>query len=180
MSALSELLNSQPISARRAADIAEDQNIHLPYGTIAAYWSGKHGRPSAATLTRLSLVLNMPLKDLQQAAWNASAPLGMWQPPEEAALLDQRQRDVLDELIKSIVATRGATNGMEDATQSDAPSEANKIEEGKPAPLNESNQGAGVVSLDKSKVPRERGRRAGPDAAARARAKRPQDGRQQG
>lgn len=117
MSALSDLLKSQPISARRAAEIAAEQNLHLPYGTIAAYWSGKHGRPSQSTLTRLATVLNIPLKQLQQAAWNATAPLGMWEPPEEAALLDQRQRDVLGELIKSIVATRGATHG----TDTDSP-----------------------------------------------------------
>ncbi|MGC5249616.1 hypothetical protein ACPXB3_22140 [Gordonia sp. DT219] len=60
-------------------------------------------------------------KQLQRAAWNTTAPSGPYRPPEEADLLDDRQRRAVDELIRSIVATRGAENGMETAQESRAP-----------------------------------------------------------
>ncbi|QAU07153.1 transcriptional repressor [Gordonia phage Asapag] len=107
MSALSDLLNSGTVSARQAADKAVEKGIQLPYGTIAAYWSGRHGRPTAATLKRLAQVVQFSEKDLQKAAWNATAPLGPYRPPEESVLLDDRQRQALDDLIRSIVAVRG-------------------------------------------------------------------------
>lgn len=112
MSALSELLNSQPVSARQAADRAVELGIRLPYGTIAAYWSGGHGKPSAATLDKLAQVLpTVTITQLREAAWNAvAAELGDYHPPSDARFLDRRQRQAVDELIRSIVATRGATH----------------------------------------------------------------------
>ncbi|UYL87795.1 immunity repressor [Gordonia phage OneDirection] len=107
VSALSDLLNSGTVSARQAAEKATEKGIKLPYGTIAAYWSGRHGRPSATTLKRLAQVVPFTEKQLQEAAWNTTAPLGPYSPPEESALLDHRQRLAVDELIRSIVATRG-------------------------------------------------------------------------
>lgn len=57
VSSLSDLLKSQPISARRAAEIAAEKGIDLPYGTIAGYWSGRHARrPLADTLEKLAQV----------------------------------------------------------------------------------------------------------------------------
>lgn len=52
MSALSDLLNGQPVTARQAADLAVDKGIDLPYGTLSGYWAGKHGRPTAASLKK--------------------------------------------------------------------------------------------------------------------------------
>ena len=109
VSELSELLNSQPISARQAADIAEERGIRLPYGTIAGYWSGNHGRPSRQSLERIAAVLPIPLGQLQQAGWNATAPLGRYTPPPEADLLGERQRRALDELIKAMAEGISAT-----------------------------------------------------------------------
>ena len=109
VSELSELLNSQPISARQAADIAQERGIRLPYGTIAGYWSGKHGRPSRQTLERIAAVVPIPLGQLQQAAWYATAPLGRYTPPPEADLLGERQRRALDELIKAMAEGIRAT-----------------------------------------------------------------------
>lgn len=109
MSKLSDLLNSQPVSARQAADIAKKQGIPLPYGTLAGYWAGTHGRPTPKSLERLAEVLTIPLAQLQMAAWGKSAPLGRYTPPPEADLLGERQRRALDELIKSMA--EGATHG---------------------------------------------------------------------
>lgn len=108
MSRLSDLLNGQPVSARQAAARAEDEGIPLPYGTIAAYWSGKHGRPSAKTLERLAAVLPLSIGQLQKAAWGKETELGEYTPPREADLLDHRQRRAVDELIRSIVAAQEA------------------------------------------------------------------------
>ncbi|MBJ8342820.1 helix-turn-helix transcriptional regulator [Antrihabitans sp. YC3-6] len=141
---MSDLLNSQPVTARQAAAIAERLGIHLPYGTIAAYWSGRHGRPSLANLERLAQVLSLSIRELQLAAWDVSAPLGEYQPPEEANLLDQRQRQALDELIKSIAASQGGTardsrfkSPLSSSPQSGAPSETNEDQEAKPVDLTE-------------------------------------------
>lgn len=114
MSNLSDLLNGQPVSARQAAAEAERRGIKLPYGTIAAYWSGKHGRPSAGTLEKLAAVLPLSLGQLQRAAWDAETNLGEYRPPREADLLNSRQRRALDELIRSIVAAKGATDEDQD------------------------------------------------------------------
>lgn len=78
MSSLSDLLKSQPISARRAAEIAAEKGIDLPYGTIAGYWSGRHARrPLADTLEKLAQVLpQISLRQLQEAAWGTHAPFG--------------------------------------------------------------------------------------------------------
>lgn len=125
MSNLSDLLNGQPVSARQAAAEAERRGIKLPYGTIAAYWSGKHGRPSAGTLEKLAAVLPLSLGQLQRAAWDAETNLGEYRPPREADLLNSRQRRALDELIRSIVAAKGATDEDQDTQdpQGDPPAD---------------------------------------------------------
>lgn len=110
MSKLSDLLNSQPVTARQAAEIADQRGVSLPYGTIAAYWSGRHGRPSARTLERLAEVLTIPLTQLQMAAWSRTAPAEDWTPPPEVRLLNDRQRRALDELIRSFAATQEENN----------------------------------------------------------------------
>lgn len=130
VSALSDLLNSKPITARQAAEKAEEMGIPLPYGTIAAYWSGGHGRPSASTLAKLARVVEFTEKQLQEAAWNTTAPLGQWVPPEESIHLDQHTRKALDNLIRSVVAaTRGSSNAVETAPQPHAQTEGHQGQE---------------------------------------------------
>lgn len=124
VSALSDLLNSGTVTAIQAADRAEKLGIHLPYGTIAAYWSGSHGRPSARTLKALAQVVPFAEERLQRAAWNTSEVLGPWVPPEESALLDKATRKALNALIKSVVAAKRSQNDMETAPQSYASGEA--------------------------------------------------------
>lgn len=70
MSALSDLLNANVHGwkARQTAAEAERRGIPLKLGTIAAYFSGRHGTPSDKTLAALSAVLGIPLKDLRTAA----------------------------------------------------------------------------------------------------------------
>ncbi len=152
MSKLSNLLNSQPVTARQAAEIADKRGITLPYGTIAAYWSGRHGRPSARTLERLAEVLAIPLGQLQVAAWNRTAPAEDWTPPPEVRLLNDRQRRALDELIRSFAATQEESD--EDTSTQDATSN--------PTPYGEVGFGGAPMIAASRQQPNPSPRRAGP------------------
>lgn len=102
---LSDLLNSTGISARQAADKAEAEGIHLPYGSIAAYWSGKHPQhPSEKLLEGLAEVTGVSVRRLRRAAGAAPGEATPWTPPAEANRLTQRQREALEQLIKVIVS----------------------------------------------------------------------------
>ena len=129
VSALSELLNSGTVTARQAAERASKEGIHLPYGTIAAYWSGGHGRPSVATLAKLAKVVPFSEKQLQEAAWNTTAPLGLYRPPAESALLNDRQRRAVDEIIRVIVATQGVAHVDSSPTTSQSGAQSPKKQE---------------------------------------------------
>lgn len=149
VSNLSDLLNGQPVSARQAAAEAERRGVKLPYGTIAAYWSGKHGRPSVGTLEKLAAVLPLSLAQLQRAAWGTETKLGEYRPPREADLLDSRQRRAIDELIRSIAAAKGATNEDQDTqdSQGDPPADGEARTSG--APMSESHGGHSGVGVAK-------------------------------
>ena len=104
VSALSDLLNGQTVSARQAADKAEELGIDLPYGTLSGYWAGNHGRPTRQSLAKLAQVVpSLTEAKLQEAAWGRSAPLGPYEPTSESVHLTEPQRRALDDLIKSIV-----------------------------------------------------------------------------
>lgn len=111
VSALSDLLNSQPMTARQAAEKAAAEGIDLRYGTLAGYWAGNHGRPTRRTLAKLAQVVpQLSETQLQEAAWGRPAPLGPYEPTEESVHLTELQRRALDGLIKSIVDAQGATH----------------------------------------------------------------------
>lgn len=177
VSALSDLLNSQPMTARQAAEKAAAEGIDLRYGTLAGYWAGNHGRPTRRTLAKLAQVVpQLSETQLQEAAWGKPAPLGPYQPPEESVHLTEPQRRALDGLIKSIVDAQGATHAHSPApanppSSSGAPHEEKQVEEvtasvsdGGPAETssgdgNERN-GDDEVAADKAKQARQAARRA--------------------
>lgn len=104
MSELSELLRATGVTARQAAKRAEDIGVHLPYGSIAAYWTPRHPKqPSEETLQGLAEVLALPLRRLRRAAGMAEGEAQPWYPPAEANRLTQKQRAALEQLIKAIV-----------------------------------------------------------------------------
>lgn len=114
VSELSDLLKSTGITARQAAEKADAEGIDLPYGTIAAYWAGKHPRnPSEKTLEGLAEVTRVSVRRLRRAAGAAVGEAKPYQPPAEANRLTQRQREALDHLIKAIVAEPLATDEPE-------------------------------------------------------------------
>lgn len=116
VTALSDLLNSGSLSARQAADRAASTGVNLPYGTIASYWAGRHGKPSPATITKLAAVVEFTEAQLQQAAWGVTAPLGPWTPPPESQLMSDRQRNAVTELIRSFVQPATSSDQSESAT----------------------------------------------------------------
>lgn len=122
---LSDLLNGTGVSARQAAEKARELGVHLPYGTAAGYWAGKHPvHPSEETLEGLAAVTNLSLRRLRRAAGVAAGEVQPYQPPAEANRLTQRQRDALDDLIKSIVeapAITGSADSSEPTLKERAP-----------------------------------------------------------
>lgn len=138
VSALSDLLNSQPMTARQAAEKAAADGIDL---RLAGYWAGNHGRPTRRTLEKLAQVVpQLSETQLQEAAWGIPAPLGPYQPTEESVHLTELQRRALDGLIKSIVGPQGATHvdhsrvPADSSASSGAPAETRQDKEGGGSP----------------------------------------------
>ncbi len=76
VSELSDLLNGTGISARQAAEKADELGVELPYGTIAAYWAGNHPQnPSEKTLEGLAEVTTISVRRLRRAAGKAEGEL---------------------------------------------------------------------------------------------------------
>lgn len=112
MSALSELLNRHfaekyPNTSNRK--IAAEAGVSR--GTIDNYRNGTHpAAPSDEVLTAFHKLLGIPMGELREAA---NLPVGEdapYVPPREANLLSLRQRRAVDEMIRSIVETRGASS----------------------------------------------------------------------
>lgn len=97
--------------AARAAKLG-----HVGESTIYPYFRDGHGQPSMGVVVGLALALKIPSQELRVLA-DIPAEGQPWMPPVEARYLDDRQRRAVDELIRSIVATRGA----EHADQSQSP-----------------------------------------------------------
>lgn len=103
---LSDLLNSTGISARQAAEKADEIGVELPYGTITGYWAGRHPiRPTEKTLLALAEVTALPVRRLRRAVGMATGEAKPWTPPPEANRLSNRQRVALERLIKAIVTS---------------------------------------------------------------------------
>lgn len=112
MSALSELLNRHfelkygDLSNRRIA-----QRAGISRGTIDNYRKGTHpARPGDEVLSAFHELLGIPMSRLRDAAGLPTGEEEPYSPPREANLLDHRQRRAIDELIRSIVATREASH----------------------------------------------------------------------
>lgn len=137
MSKLSDRLNQargdesiRSVSAR-AAKLG-----HVGESTLYPYFRDGHGQPSMGVVVGLAMALRIPSQELRELA-GIPAEGQPWMPPQESRSLDDRQRRALDELIRSIVATRGADNAIESTVPdspapSGAPTEADKVEEAAP------------------------------------------------
>lgn len=103
MSDLSDLLG-----AHRPDDTSNRQialQTGLAPATIDKCMNGRHGKVEEPTLHALSEYFDIPLEDLRKAAGVPAGEAQPWTPPPEADRLNRRQRDALDEMIRSIVAS---------------------------------------------------------------------------
>lgn len=96
--------------------------------TVIPYFSGKHGAPQDRVLVALANELSLDIEELRTLAGLPAGERDPYVPPPVANLLSRRQRDAIDELIRSFVDTEGGRDGVEGATQSGASSEAGEGE----------------------------------------------------
>lgn len=80
-------------------------------------------------LDSIAEVLKVPTREARELANLPATPTSPYVGPEESRLLTQRQRSAIDELIRSVVATKGVIHALEDETPSGAPGKASEIEE---------------------------------------------------
>lgn len=111
MSAISDVLqaaNRRKLSARAVARAAQERGYTLNHDTAARYLRGDHGRPDEATLVALSEVFDVSLARLRTAAGLPSELTAPYVPPPEAARLNRRQRQAVDEVIRAMLDTTRA------------------------------------------------------------------------
>lgn len=109
MSALSELLTNANIerwSYEAISEKATERGHRLSRDTAWRYMTGRQADTTEPYLRALADVLGLKYDEVRRAA-GVPASLGQWTPPAEANALNQREREALDVLIKSMA--RGKT-----------------------------------------------------------------------
>lgn len=129
MSALSDLLK-QHQGERSVREIGRACGKYgVGESTVTPYFNGKHGlNPPEEVLYALSMVMPLDIGDLRAAAGVPRGESDPYVPPLEANRLTHRQRNALDELIRSFTS-EGVGYDMETATQSDASASGNEEKE---------------------------------------------------
>lgn len=146
MSALSELIRkSLPADTSHRQLAARSE---LSRATIDNYVKGSHPeRPTDEVLNAFSSLLGISLPELREAAGRPRGERQPYAPPTEANMMSRRQRTAVTELIRSFVSEEVIGHGMEDATESDAPGEAQREDEEARPPLLDETQVA--ILLDR-------------------------------
>lgn len=112
MSTLSDALaaaNTAGLSARAIARAAKERGHTVNHDTAARYLRGDHGTPDEATLVAFADVLNVPLRALRAAADLPTESVEPYIPPPEASRLSRRQRRAVDEVIRAMLESAGAS-----------------------------------------------------------------------
>lgn len=123
MSDLADLISAKA-EGMSNRQIAEKAGVRA--GTVDRIMNGV-GTPKVETLDKIAHALAIPVQEIREAAGRPPGQRSVYTAPPESRLLDSRQRRALDELVRSFV-TGGVSDGVEDATQQDAPSEAGQGE----------------------------------------------------
>jgi hypothetical protein len=114
MSALSELLtqaNKEGLSLQKITDRMRERGHDIGKDTVWKYMTGRHTVVTTAYLRAFVDVFpSLSLAALQRAA-DMPRDLGQWEPPDEAHALDQREREALEVLIRSMA--RGKTSAVQ-------------------------------------------------------------------
>lgn len=110
MSELSERLKVANVDDLSAREIARRADNGVHHSTLSRLLNGKHGEPSPQALEALSIVLRVPLGELQELA-GLPADTEPWVPTERARLLSDRQRRAIDELINAMTERQETSDG---------------------------------------------------------------------
>lgn len=104
VSTLSQLLaqHQGDLSQRDISRKARERGHTLSHAAVADAFKGK-GRPDESTLLALSEVLSIPMAKLHEAVGVVTDDHDPYQPPPEAARLSTRQRNAVNELIRSML-----------------------------------------------------------------------------
>lgn len=107
MSALSDLLQAKANgrSGREISRHAWEAGVKISVETVATYMRPSHGHPHERTLEALTVAFDIPIDDLRRAAGVPIGEVDPWIPPPESNRLSHRQRQAVDELIRSMIET---------------------------------------------------------------------------
>lgn len=109
MTRLSDALNEANERGLSAREIANAAKPPISHTTVARFLAGTHGRrPSDDSLKSLASVLKISVMELRQLADLPAGENRPYVPPAEASQLNDRQREAVNELIRSIVERRHA------------------------------------------------------------------------
>ena len=117
MSQLSDLLNNRlhelKIKQSELGRLAKKRGETLSAGTVSNYLNGSHGKPSRATLRAFSVVLSIPIEELEDAA--SFTGFEPFEPHRDADLLTATQRDAVNQIIRLLA--EGNKNASPSPTQ---------------------------------------------------------------
>ena len=106
MSALSDALNEANVHQWSSRDIARRSGGKINHATAAKYLNGTHAkRPTEPKLQALADVFSLPVQKLRELANMPAGERTPYQPPAEAARLNERQRRAVNELIRLLADT---------------------------------------------------------------------------
>lgn len=108
MSELSELIQRYKPPGVSNREIARRSKDRLSRATVDKYLRADHGKPTEEIIVAFHDVLGIPVDELRRAAGLPRGERGPYEPPSEAAQLDQRTRNALSELIRSITTALSA------------------------------------------------------------------------
>ncbi|AZG43485.1 hypothetical protein [Gordonia insulae] len=135
MSPLSDLL-TQARGDRSVRDVG--RAVAKKYGvgesTVIPYFSGNHRTPQDRVLVALAKELSLNIGELRQVAGLPRGEREPYVPPTDANLLTERQRRLVDEVIRTLVDSMyGGEHGMATLKESGASIEAGEDQKTDPA-----------------------------------------------
>ncbi|TEA09087.1 hypothetical protein CCUG60884_00256 [Mycobacteroides salmoniphilum] len=92
-----ESIRSVAARAAKLGDVGES--------TIHPYFRDSHGKPSTGVVVGLAMALRIPTAELRDLA-EVPAEGETWTPLKEARFMNSRQRQAVEELIRSMVVWR--------------------------------------------------------------------------
>lgn len=107
------------LSARQIAEQAKAAGYSLSNKTVSQYLAGRHAaKPDPGTLEALGHVLRIDVDRLHDLA-GVPRQLGEYHPPTEASALSHRQRELVDSLIRELVASNAHDGALKQRDSED-------------------------------------------------------------